>query len=91
MRTLDIDVTRVSESKWWVGDNRLPESDPASLIGVIRRKEDGFESVRFAHHDEVVRFHSATMTDAIEYFSLTDDAKPNSPHKAWKFHPPVPD
>ncbi|NQX28443.1 hypothetical protein HQQ81_13935 [Microbacteriaceae bacterium VKM Ac-2854] len=63
----------IGDGAWRVSDNRHPESDGRSVIGVIERVEGVFEVMSM--RAPVRRVTTASLQDALRYLADTDPAE----------------
>jgi hypothetical protein len=73
----DIEVRRISENEWRVGDGRVDEHSPDKILGLIQRRGSVFEVMAMDAPRRDVSFDS--WEAAVHYFVGTADiARPSA-------------
>jgi hypothetical protein len=67
----DIEVRRISDNEWRVGDGRLEEHSPEKILGLIQRRGAVFEVMAMDAPRRDVKFDS--WEAAVHYFVGTAD------------------
>ena len=54
----DIGINALSPTEWRISDTKMPDGDPAALVGFIQRVDDAFEVTNFGRPRERSYFSS---------------------------------